>query len=267
MVKKYFDEEITQTQKILQESQSLIYEMKLHRFLEEIWRPLSIANKAIDEYKPWELMKNGDNEKAMALVALVANILAKVSILLCPVMPKTMKKVSNSLGFEINTNSYNLMIESNGLLDLFEVKKTDPLFPRIEEELMKSKESKTPQEKIAQNRPQEIEADNLITIDQFFTTELKIGTIMEAIEAPKSKKLLILQVDIGEDRNKQILAGIKEYYGADELVGMQVCVVANLKPAKLMGNKSEGMLLAAKDDNGLSLVIPQKTKKAGTPIR
>jgi len=75
-----------------------------------------------------------------------------------------------------------------------------------------------------------------------------------------------LQVDIGEDQPRQVVAGIKEWYSVEDLVGTQVCVVANLKPAKLMGLKSEGMLLAAKDANGLCLIRPEKPKIVGTPI-
>ena len=101
---------------------------------------------------------------------------------------------------------------------------------------------------------------------RFFQTELKVGVVVEAEEVPKSKKLLKLQVDLNEDKPRQILAGIKEYYSADELVGTQACVVANLKPAKLMGMLSEGMLLAAKDDDGLSLIRPEKSRKSGSSI-
>jgi methionyl-tRNA synthetase len=121
----------------------------------------------------------------------------------------------------------------------------------------KKKESKTPP------APEE---DNLIEIGQFFETSLKIGTVIEAEEVPKSKKLLKLQVDTGDANPRQVVAGIKEFYSAESLVGTQVCVVANLKPAKLMGMMSYGMLLAAKDEDGLCLVRPEKPKKAGTPI-
>jgi methionyl-tRNA synthetase len=110
------------------------------------------------------------------------------------------------------------------------------------------------------------EPDNLITIDKFFETTLKIGTIIEAQEVPKSKKLLKLKVDVGEENPRQILAGIKEFYSAESLVGTQACVVANLKPAKLMGMLSEGMLLAARDENGLHLLRPESSKTAGTKV-
>ena len=82
----------------------------------------------------------------------------------------------------------------------------------------------------------------------------------------KGKKLYKLQVDLGEDENRQILAGIKEFYAPAQLLDTQVCVVANLKPAKIMGFVSQGMLLAAKDDDGLSLIRPEAPKKVGTKI-
>jgi methionyl-tRNA synthetase len=106
---------------------------------------------------------------------------------------------------------------------------------------------------------------SLITIDKFFDVELKIGTIIKASEVEKSKKLLLLKVDMG-GTTKQIVAGIREFYSTNDLLNTQVCVVANLKPAKLMGLISEGMLLAAKDSDGLSLIRPETNKKNGTKI-
>jgi methionyl-tRNA synthetase len=125
------------------------------------------------------------------------------------------------------------------------------------------KEDKKPQAEVKESKKEE---DNLIEISQFFETSLKVGVVVEAEEVPKSKKLLRLQVDLGDGRNRQVVAGIKEFYSAESLLNTQVCVVANLKPAKLMGMVSEGMLLAAKDEDGLCLIRPEKPKKAGTPI-
>jgi len=156
--------------------------------------------------------------------------------------------------------------------------KREPLFPRIEEELLvderqealkkekEEKEAKKAAQKEKNKDAKPAEGVALIGIDQFFETSLKIGEVVEAQEVPKSKKLLLLQVDIGEDEPRQVVAGIKEFYSAEELLNTQVCVVANLKPAKLMGMKSEGMLLAAKDKDGLCLIRPEKPKTIGTPI-
>ncbi len=259
-VKKFHKKELDEVEAILDNVEGYLYKMQINRYLEDIWKVLTIANKAIGDYEPWTKMKEGCKDEAMALVALITNIMARVSLLLDSVMPEKTKKIAQSLGIEINTENYIKLLKNKELLSDTTITKVEQLFPRIEEVLLEQAKvidiSKTENEEI----------DNLITIDKFFETTLKIGTIVEALEVPKSKKLLKLQVDLGEGRNRQILAGIKEFYNAADLVGTQACVVANLKPAKLMGMLSEGMLLAAKDENGLSLIRPETPKKIGTKI-
>jgi len=254
-VEKYFSNELNEAREIIKDiEEKYLWKMQIHKFLEELWKILSIGNKAIDTYKPWELMKNNEEEKAMALIGLIANLLAMVAVYLHAVMPKTTQKIANTLGFEINTESFNKINEGELLKD-FIIQKIPPLFPKIEKPLMKKVEVKKE------------EPTNIITIDEFFKVELKVGEVITAEEVKKSKKLLRLEVDLGEERPRQIIAGIKEYYKPEDLIGTQVCVVSNLKPAKLMGMISEGMLLAAKDEDGLSLIRPEKRKKVGTQIK
>ena len=253
-VEKYYAQELNAARETIKDiEEKYLWKMQLHKFLEELWKILSIGNKAIDTYKPWELMKNGEEDKAMALIGLIANLLAIVAVYLHAVMPKTTQKIAEALGFDINTEKFEKINEGK-LLEDFVIKKIPPLFPKIEKPLMKKVEK-------------DKEPENIITIDEFFKVELKIGEVIEAEEVKKSKKLLRLLVDLGEEKPRQIIAGIKEYYKPEELVGTQVCVVSNLKPAKLMGMMSEGMLLAAKDEDGLSLIRPEKKKKLGTPIK
>jgi len=200
--------------------------------------------------------------------------MAKVSVMLDSVMPDKIAKIAISLGITIDTQTYKELIVNKGIVPDTTITKIDALFPRIEEELIATAEIQKTEAVVEKPRKEsekkdtatDEEPDNLITIDQFFETTLKIGTIVEAEEVPKSKKLLKLQVDVGEKNNRQILAGIKEFYSAESLVGTQACVVANLKPAKLMGMISEGMLLAAKDENGLHLLRPEASKIAGTKV-
>ena len=270
-VQKFHAKELAEVDALLQNLESYIYNMQINRYLEDIWKVLTIANKAINDYEPWNLMKDGKTDEAMALVALITNIMAKTALLLDSVMPEKISQIAHSLGMKIDTASFNALIKNKELLADTTITKVEQLFPRIEEVLLEqpasSDVSKSECEtKKDDSKALEIEDDNLITIDQFFQTTLKIGTIVEAEEVPKSAKLLKLQVDLGEGRNRQILAGIKEYYSAEELVGTQACVVANLKPAKLMGMISEGMLMAARDENGLSLLRPEAPKKSGTKI-
>jgi methionyl-tRNA synthetase len=144
----------------------------------------------------------------------------------------------------------------------FTITQIPPLFPRIEEVKLVQNEEKEEKKEI----PKKEEGVALIGIDDFFKTSIKIGTIVEANEIEKSDRLLLLKVDIGETFPRQVVAGIKEFYSPQDLLGTQICLVANLKPAKLMGNKSEGMILAAKDANGLSLIRPEAPKSNGTTV-
>ena len=269
-VEKYHVKEITQMNTVLDSLDLFLENLQPHRYLEELWKLFSIGNGVIQEYEPWVKMKNGQKDEALATVAVVANILAKAAVMLHPVMPNTTNIIADALSFEINNASYKELIIDKKLLKLFNIKKVPPLFPRVEEPLMQEApkaEPETIKEEQSSNKKEiKKEDDNLIEIGQFFETSLKIGTVVAAEEVPKSKKLLKLQVDLGEDSPRQVVAGIKEFYSPDDLINTQVCVVANLKPAKLMGMMSEGMLLAAKDEDGLCLVRPEKSKKAGTPI-
>ncbi len=257
---RYHRTEAHEVWEILDRLPEYLYDLQIHRYLEELWRILTIANQAITRHEPWVKMKEGRKKEAMSLIALVANLLARVALLLSPVMPKTCATIADALGIAIDTEHYKRFIERKSLLDDFTIKKVPPLFPKIEKELLSTPEPKS------DKSPKEPKEEGIITIDQFFQTKIKIGTILEAQEVKKSDRLLKLKVDLGEEEPRQIIAGIKEYYSPEALVGTQVCVVANLKPAKIMGQLSQGMLLAAKDDEGLSLIRPETPKKSGTPV-
>ena len=255
-VSKYHPEEIAKMDEIVCGLEPLMFGMQIHRYLEEIWKILGIANKAIENVAPWNKMKEGKADEAMALIEFCLNVLAKASTLLYPVMPQKMSVLAEAIGVAINTDTFKGLISDKKLLTSASITKAPALFPRIEEVVEAPKEAKQEQ----------AEAQNLVTIDEFFKTELKIGTVIEAAIVEKSTKLLLLQVDLGEPSPRQIVAGIREHYAPDELIGTQVCVVSNLKPAKIMGIESKGMLLAAKDENGLCLVRPQTNKKSGSKI-
>ncbi|MBD3823256.1 MAG: methionine--tRNA ligase [Epsilonproteobacteria bacterium] len=275
-VMKYHAKEMNDMHTIVDSLDQYMEAIQPHRYLEELWRLFAIGNKAIEEHAPWTKIKENRKDEALATVALVANVLAKAAVMLHPIMPKTTSIIADALGFEINYASYKALILDKELLKVFNIKNVPPLFPRIEEPLMPEAPKAMPdnrpeiaekkEEKLKKAEAPKAEADNLIEIGQFFQTSLKVGIVIEAQEVPKSAKLLKLQVDLGEEKPRQVVAGIKEHYSAESLIGSCVCVVANLKPAKLMGMVSEGMLLAAKDESGLSLIRPEKPKKAGTPI-
>ena len=254
-VAKYYGKELEESFAMVENIEDYIFNMQLHVYLERLWRPLSLGNKVIDSYKPWELMKQGKMEEVVALSALVANIIARVIILLSPVMPKITAGMADVLGMKIDNDSYVGMIKNKELLAPFKIKKAEVFFPRIEEKVLIDEEIK-----------QEANTDNLIGIEDFFKSEITVGTIKEVEKIEKSSKLYKIFVDVGEAKLRQVIAGIRKYYTEEELVDTQVCVVSNLKPAKLMGLVSEGMLLAAKDKKNLSLVRLDKDIKNGSKI-
>jgi len=201
----YHKEDVAKIDEITSSLEPLLFGMQTHRYLEEIWKMLSVANKAIDTVAPWNKMKDGKADEAMALIAFCANVLARAALLLSPIMPNKMVQIAQAIGFEINTASFERLVYKKEPLETAKLSKVVALFPRIEEvteEPVKPKEEPKQEEK------------NFITIDKFFETELKIGTVLEAKDAPKSSKLLILKVDLGEGDIRQIVAGIRESYSA-----------------------------------------------------
>ncbi|MDR1007454.1 MAG: methionine--tRNA ligase [Campylobacteraceae bacterium] len=255
-VLKYYKKEIDTADMILEEAQNYMEELCTNKYLEELWKVLTIANQSIALYEPWSRIKEGKKDEALALVALSANLLAKTTVLLSPIMPQTANKIANALGFQIDTNAYNKLIIEKKLLDKSILTPTEPLFPKVEKELMESVIPTKDQNK-----------KEFINIDKFFACEIKIGTVIKAEAVEKSDKLLKLSVDLGEAKPRQIISGIKAYYEPAALIGTQVCVLANLKPAKIMGMESEGMILTAEDKNGLSLIRPENAKIKGAFIK
>ena len=269
--------ELGESEAILASLHDYMEQVQPHRYLEELWKIFSIANTAIAVHEPWNRIKEGKEREAMALAALVANLLAKSALMLYPIMPKSAQAIAGALCFEISADTFERLIAQKGLLEEFDFAPIPPLFPKIEAPLMAS-DTIAPKEDSKKNgaipapteeskiKPSEIGFENCITLDDFLKVELKIGTILLAETIQKSDRLLKLSVDVGEESPRQIIAGIRAFYAPSELINTQVCVICNLKPAKLMGLVSQGMLLAAKDDEGLSLIRPERERKSGSKI-
>ncbi len=195
LVKKYYKKELDEVQLSLDKLEPMLFELQLHRYLEELWRPLTVANRAIDRYQPWNMMKENREDEVMALNGLIAMILAKVSLMLHAFMPKTTSTICETLGFEITTESFEKIIRDGSILKPFVTKKRKPLFPRIEKELLAEK--KPAKEKKNKKDSIKSEGVSLIGIDKSFETSIKIGTIMEANDLTKVKTSLST-VDIGK---------------------------------------------------------------------
>ena len=255
--KSYFSQEKASYEALLNGLDAHMQDIAFHKYLEDIFKIISLANKTIEEQKPWVKIKTGETEAVQALLAFIANILAKVALVLYPVMPDIAVKIAETLSFTIDATSFAKLIKNQDILPAFQIKKIEALFQKFEEPLLKSADQKA---------TEMINADNAIDIKDFQKVQLKIGTVIKAQELENSKKLLKLEVDLGEARPRQVIAGIKEHYKAESLVNTQVVVVANLKPAKIMGHLSEGMVLAAKDQDGLSLIRTDAIKAKGAEV-
>lgn len=254
-IKKFYSDELNLSTIHIKAAIEAINEISLNKYLEEIWKIFNMVNLAIAKYEPWHLMKNGKKDEALALVGLCANLLCKAAILLSPAMPKTTQKIATTLGFEINSKTYqNLVID--GLLMDFNSKNTEPLFNRVESELMPM-----PQANLTTQSSQVDE----IKIDDFKKCIIKVGTVLECSNIEGSDKLLKFKIDLGESSPRQIISGIAKYYNPDDLVGKQVCVLANLKPAKIFKHLSQGMLLSA-DDGSLAILGVQTKVKNGAVV-
>ena len=229
----------------------------------EIFNLFKRCNKYIDETMPWALAK--DEAKKDRLETVLWNLIQGISTgaeLLESFMPSTSGKILKQLGGGHVTDKPEILFQR---LDLEEVmKKVEELHPHKEEAAdgaAHSADSDAKEEIVI-----DIEPKDEITFDQFGTMQFQVGEIIACEEVKKSKKLLCSQVKIGS-QVKQIVSGIKAYYTPEEMVGKKVMVLVNLKPAKLAGVLSEGMLLCAEDaDGNLSLMVPEKDMPAGAEI-
>ncbi|MBI4683035.1 MAG: methionine--tRNA ligase [Nitrospirae bacterium] len=248
--------------------EDFLRQLQFNNALARIWKIISESNEYIAASVPW---KETDEGVLSNILYTLAESLRLISIYLYPFMPDTANNIWNQLGIASDISSINLeeTAKWGGLKPGTTTQKGEQLFPRIEtkKETEKTKGGKGAMtesgQASAEQKPEEI---NLISIEDFAKVKLKIGRVLEAERVPKSKKLIKLQVDTGEQR--QIVAGIGHVYAPEDLVGKLIAVVANLQPAKLMGVESQGMLLAATDSDGvLSILMPEKNVKEGATIK
>lgn len=250
-----YPKEVQLLEQKLVQYENAMNDMQPHSALERLWEILSLANTSISAYEPWKLIKEGKIQVAQALFVLVANILYKVALCLYPVMPKSAEKIANALGKQINAQSFGQFVLQPNLVSEFTLIKIPPLFPRVELQEQNQKQDKEQHTE----QPQ-------VSIDEFKKLDLRVGLVLECKNVQKSEKLLCFLVDLGEAKPRQILSGIAKFYNPQDLVGRQVCVVANLKPVKLMGLLSEGMILSVSDESGLSLLGVEDKKVVGSRI-
>jgi methionyl-tRNA synthetase len=240
-------------EKVVAEYRMKMENIEMHTAMSSVWSLISGLNKYIDHTAPWNLAKQ-DKERLSTVIYYIMEGLRYVGEMIFPVMPNTSVKILEILGISGDSTIQDL--DTFGKLKPgLKIVPQKALFPRVER--------LNPSEEKAEEK---IEAKNLIDISEFAKVELTVGKIVEASKVEKSEKLVLLKVDVG--RIIQIAAGIAQSYTPEELTGKYIAVVTNLKPAKLMGIDSEGMLLATDTTDGkLSLLTFDKTPKKGSRIR
>lgn len=248
--------------------------------LEEIWKLIRRTNKYIDETMPWVLAKDEDKEMLDTVLYNLTESLRIASVLIKPFMNKTSKEIRKQLGLN-DEPLWETTKNWGGIEAGTKVERGTAIFPRLEiqKELVILDEANKKlidirtknnggKNKKMENKEEVIEEikEELITIDDFDKIKLKVAEIIECEDHPKADKLYVLQIKLGEEQ-RQVVSGIKAYYAKEDLVGKKVVVITNLKPVKLRGIESNGMVLAAEDSEGkLSLVSTLEDLNSGATI-
>lgn len=241
--------------------------------LEEIWKLIRRTNKYIDETTPWVLAKEGDSERLNTVLYNLCESLRITSILIRPFMERTSDEIRRQLGFSDKNISWDDGKVWGQISVGQKVNRGNPIFPRLdikkELERLDEANSKLIEERNAKKGKQkgaetEVE-ENYITIDDFDKIELKVAEVLSAEKHPNADKLLVLQLKVGEE-TRQVVSGIRKYYSPEDLVGKKVVLVSNLKPVKLRGVESYGMVLAAEKDGVLTLVSTLEDIPSGATI-
>jgi methionyl-tRNA synthetase len=213
--------------------------LQFDRAIEAVLESVRKANKYIADTQPWQLVKDGNTERVNTVLACCIEALRCASILLEPIIPDKSKELRRQLGLtgEVKlADATTWGVSPAGT----QTNVGEPLFPRIDMDAL-SASMDEPQE-ILEHKPE-------VTIDDFAKLELRVGKILHSEQHPKADKLLVLKVKVGPEE-RTIVSGIRQWYKPEELIGKKVIIVANLKPVKLRGIESQGMILSAEDKDG-----------------
>ncbi|ADE56750.1 MULTISPECIES: methionine--tRNA ligase [Aminobacterium] len=234
--------------------------------LKAIWALIRRGNKYIDETMPWKLGKEGPQERLDTVLFVLAEMLRGTGLLIAPFMPLTAEKLWGQLGLPGTPEKHGIPAFSFGGFPAgTQTIKGDVLFPRIDVENWKKERAEREARKGSVPDPGNHEEQ--IMIEDFAKVELRVGQIIAVEEIPKAKKLYKLHVDLGYEK-RTIVSGIKEHFSVEELLGKRIVVVVNLKPVKLCGVESRGMLLASgpADKSTLALLTPDKDIPLGSRV-
>lgn len=228
--------------------------MRVNYAIKHVFDVMREINRYMEDMAPWKLMKT-DKERAGEVLYNAAEALRLSAVHLYPVMPE---KIATLL--EVMGTSAKARFEKDGWFDWGHNKpgtvlgETKGLFPRIEIK------------EVEEEEPESLDVKPEITFDDFMKMDIRVATIIKAEKHPNADKLLKLQVDLGAEQ-RQVIAGIADHWAPEDLIGKSVSIIVNLKPAKIRGELSQGMILAAEDENSVSPLIPLKDVEAGSKVR
>lgn len=254
--------------------------MELNQAIKDVWNLIGRANKYIDETAPWILAKDpAQAERLQAVMYNLAEALRIIAILIAPFVPVTAPKIYEQLGLGKPESFFMADAVWGKLATGTKVQKGEPLFPRIEvteagetviaatkKTAAKAIKAEAPKDEAKKEAKPAAAAADEITIDDFAKIDLRVATIVAAERVPKTDKLIKLQVKIG-DEERTIVSGIAQHYEPENLIGKNVIVIANLKPAKLRGIESRGMVLAASDGEGNLVLADAPGIASGSKVK
>lgn len=238
--------------------------MAFHKALIAVWELINQANKFIDREAPWTLAKDPDKKERLGGVLYqLLEALSLIAGLIYPVMPDTAQEMRRQIGLPDGFLSLDPEEIEQALPPGQTINQGQALFPRVEIGGVPAVRKDKPKPGAKPEKKEKPKA-GLVSFEEFKKLDLRVGLVKAAERVPKSKKLIKMTVDLGEE--KTIVAGIGQDFTPGELVGSRVVVLANLAPAKLMGVTSEGMMLAASDKDGLALIAPSREAEPGSRI-
>ncbi|MFZ0370885.1 MAG: methionine--tRNA ligase [Halobacillus sp.] len=286
MVSKYFDGQIPELslgedeydqslEKLALETrlnvENALENMEFSVALSDLWKFISRTNKYIDETQPWILAKDESKKDRLGnVMAHLTESLRQIAVMLQPFLTRTPERIFTQLGVKEEAQKTWQSLSEFGAIEAgTAVQKEDPIFPRLDAEeetqIIKDmmKKPAAPKEEEQEEKPDTDE----VTIDDFMKLDFRVAEVVKAEPVKKTDKLLKIQLDLGYEK-RQVISGIAEHYTPEQLVGKKVICITNLKPVKLRGELSQGMILAGEDDQGtLSLASVDQTLSNGTKVK
>jgi len=252
--------------------QQLFPRFQFGRALEALWELVRGLNKYVDTTAPWALFKAGDTERLAVVMGTLLGLMRKVALHVWPVMPETAETMLSQLGVEFDLAALDLAEEAKSFGNFMKpgtkLAKASNLFPRVEFKAPEAAEPEKPKKvkKEPQPAPAAAPEPGVAEFTDFQKLDLRLGTVLSADPHPDADRLYIVKIDLGEAEPRQVVAGLREHFTPDFLVGRQVVVVANLAPRKLRGVESRGMIMAVKDSSGMQLLTSTGQVENGSKV-